>query len=57
MLPICIICGTNKIDPITSFCINNHDDWLEETDDIKNFERASKNLEKTIEELYNMIIN
>ena len=54
---ICITCGTNKQHPVTGYCINNHDNWLENSDDVIYFKQASKNLNKDIEEIENAIRN
>ena len=51
MSPICITCGTVKQDPITGFCINDHDNWLEPNDELQYFEKAIKNLGVNIGEI------
>lgn len=56
-LPICITCGTNKQDLNTGFCKNDHDNWLEKRDSMNYFREASKNLNKTIDEIYDAIEN
>jgi hypothetical protein len=48
---ICLDCGTAKENPKNGFCINDHDNWLEETDEIKRFSEASVKFYKTASEL------
>lgn len=31
-LPVCCTCLSTSSDNVTSYCINGHDDWLEERD-------------------------
>lgn len=38
---ICITCGTTNQDINTGCCINGHDNWLEEVDDIHMFYSAT----------------
>ncbi len=52
---ICATCGTMLSNPITGFCKNGHDDWLEPEDGIEDFERASKNTGYRIKELIDLI--
>jgi hypothetical protein len=54
---LCITCGTTEDDPITGYCKNDHDNWLEPKDEIKYFKEASTNLNKTIDEVYNSLMN
>jgi len=39
---ICLECGTAKENPITGYCINDHDDWLEEGDSFERLFEACK---------------
>ena len=52
---ICATCGTQLSHPITAFCINGHDDWLEIDDGIELFQRASLNIGLTINQLKDKI--
>jgi hypothetical protein len=38
---ICVTCGTTKQNKETGCCINGHDNWLEEIDDIHLFYNAT----------------
>lgn len=48
---ICLTCGTTKEDNITAFCINNHDNWLEENDNISLFSEATKKFGRSLLEI------
>lgn len=48
---ICIDCGTAKENSDTGFCINDHDNWLEEEDNIERFSEASVKFSKSTSEL------
>lgn len=52
---VCSKCGTTKEDTKTAFCINGHDSWLEQGDDLDLFQKTSKDLNCTMEELINAI--
>lgn len=54
---ICITCGTNKQNPKNGYCKNGHDNWLEPDDQAMYFNKASRKLGKTIEELAYAIEN
>jgi hypothetical protein len=51
---VCLTCGTNQQNAKTGFCINDHDDWVEESDSvlILNF---SKKFNKSISEVLGLI--
>jgi len=34
---LCLVCGTTDEHPKTGFCKNDHDNWLEDGDDMKRF--------------------
>lgn len=42
---ICEDCGTTKEDSITGYCINDHDNWIEEGESERIIKAAKKNLE------------
>jgi len=48
---ICLDCGTAKENPENGFCMNGHDNWLEEMDKIERFSEASIKFNKTTSEL------
>ncbi len=48
---ICLNCGTAKENPENGFCINGHDNWLEEEDNIERFSEASSKWNKSNYEL------
>jgi hypothetical protein len=48
---ICLECGTAKENPENGFCINGHDNWLEEEDSIERFSEASAKFNKNSSEL------
>lgn len=48
---ICLECGTAKENSFSGLCINGHDNWLEETDEIERFAEASVKFNKTASEL------
>ena len=54
---ICMTCGTTKPDIEYGCCINGHDDWLEEVDDIHFFYNATIKLGVSLEELMNAFDN
>lgn len=48
---ICLDCGTAKENPENGFCINGHDNWLEEEDSVERFLQASVKFNKSSSEL------
>lgn len=52
---ICLECGTTIENLKNGFCINNHDNWLEVTDDAYRFEIAMKKFGLTISQLIEAI--
>lgn len=54
---ICLKCGTTKEDSVTGYCINDHDDWLEQGDEPKRFSKAMKKFNVGLDELIGAIKN
>jgi len=48
---ICITCGTTNQDINTGCCINGHDNWLEEIDDVHTFYEATIKLNVSLKEI------
>lgn len=45
---ICMVCGTSKEDPHTAYCINGHDDWVENADEIERIEKCALKFNATV---------
>lgn len=45
---ICLQCGTVRQNPETGFCVNGHDDWVEERDSVERFSELSRKLNYSI---------
>lgn len=51
MKDICGTCGTVEQNQQSGYCINGHDNWLQNGDDIEYWEKAAKDLDTSIETL------
>ncbi len=45
---ICMVCGTSKEDPNTAYCINGHDDWVENGDEIERIQKCALKFNATV---------
>ena len=54
---ICLVCGTVKENDITGYCINDHDDWLEDKDSVERFDYAVKFFKRPINEIIECMKN
>lgn len=54
---ICLECGTTKQNEKTAYCINGHDNWLENNDDIYRFNIAIKKFNVDLNTIHNSINN
>lgn len=54
---ICLVCGTAKEDKKSGLCINGHDDWLENQDDMYRFNIAINRFHISFDEIIDAINN
>lgn len=54
---ICITCGTTKLNNNTGCCINGHDNWLEEKDDVHIFYQATIKLGVSLKDIMDAFDN
>jgi hypothetical protein len=54
---VCLTCGSTKQDPITAFCINDHDNWLEIDDTIELFSYAVDRFNLPVSDIVDSIRN
>ncbi len=54
---ICLDCGTAKEDPENGFCINGHDNWVEDGDDVQRISYACEKFQITGKQLMHHIKN
>lgn len=48
---LCLVCGTTEEHPVTGYCKNDHDNWLEEKDTLDRFQEAVRRFKTTLEKV------